>query len=371
MTPKRVGAVTEGGLDASKVVDLARRTAEPAVTILMDVAQPAAMHPETALRLRALVERALDITESWWGAEAAEGVRAQLERPELQLDPLHEAAHGLAILVTPDDGQLLRLAFPVEEEVVVDRTFATRQLFEGVARNPRYRVLVLDGHRAHLFEGQGGRLAEASSHGFPLHVEPPHEQDTPHRDLPIHDEVEKEEHRIVYRSVDEALGSACRADPLPTVVAAAERELTYFEEVTIHGEQLVGRLRGNYAHASPTELAAAVQPILEAQRATEQARVVERLREAHGRERAVFGLHAVKEAAEAGRGHLLVVEEGYTFPGHWVDGLAPGETPDEQLDIDDVVDDVIETVALAGGQIVFVDDGALADSGHMGLLLRY
>ena len=231
--PSRVGDTI---VDQSQILELARRRGEPAVTILMPVAQPAAAHPEMHLRLRALVDRALDVTETWWGADAAEGVATQLHHPDLQPDPRAEAAQGLAILVTPDDGQLLHLPFAVVEQVVVDRTFATRQLLDGIARNPRYRVLVLDGHHARMFQGEGQRLVEVRAHGFPVHVEPPHEQDTPQKDFPIHEEAEREEHRIVYRAVDDALDAACRVDPLPVVVTGAERELVLFEEITAHGE---------------------------------------------------------------------------------------------------------------------------------------
>lgn len=359
-------------LAQSQVLELARRQGEPAVTIFMPVAQPAAAHPGMELRLRALVDRALDVTETWWGADAARGVAIQLRHPELQPDPRAEAGQGLAILVTPHDGQLLHLPFAVVEQVVVDRTFATRQLLEGIARNPRYRVLVLDGHHARMFQGEGHRLVEVRTHGFPVHVEPPHEQDTPQKDLPIHEEAEREEHRIVYRAVDDALEAACRVDPLPVVVTGAERELALFGEVTAHGGRIVGRLAGNYAHTHPAELATTVRPALDAHRAAEQTRVLERLREAHGRERAVFGLSAVQEAVAEGRGNLLVVEEGFTFPGQWTDGLTPGDTPDERIDdLDEVVDDVIETVLLAGGHVEFVDDGALAGHGRIGMLLRY
>jgi hypothetical protein len=367
MPAKRADAV----LGRSQVLELASRTAEPAVTILVPLPQPLTAHPGTELRVRALVERALEITESWWGADAARRIAAQLERSQMELDLRNQRAHGLAFLVTPDDGQLLRLPFPVEEQVVVDRTFATRQLLEGIARNPRYRVLILDGHHAHLHEGQGRHLVEVTAYGFPVHVEPPHEQDTPQRDFPIRDQALEEEHRAVYRVVDRALDAASRAEQLPLVIAGAERELAFFDEVTAHGELVSGRLAGNYARTDPDRLADAVRPVLDAHFASEQAGVVECLREAHGREHAVFGLHAVKEAADEGRGHLLVVEEGFTFPGHWVDGLAPGAGPDEQLDFDDLVDDVIETVLLGGGGVEFVDDGALSDVGSIGLLLRY
>jgi hypothetical protein len=371
MTASRSGAFGVDVLDQSDVLELARRTAEPAVTILMPVAQPVVAHPDTQPRLRALLERALDIVESWWGPEVAERVSSQLERLELQLDPRSEVARGLAILATPDDGRLLRLPFGPAEQAVVDRTFATRQLLEGIARHPRFRVLVLDGHHAKFYDGQGDRLVELSRHGFPLHVEPPREWDTPQRDLPIHEEAEKEQHRAVYRAVDEALEAVSRTDPLPIVVTAAERELALFGKVTRHGDLIAGQVSGNYEHADPAELAAAVLPVLEAHRVGRHARVVERLREAHGRERAVMSLDAVRAAANEGRGHLLVVEQGFTFPRHRIDEATSGVTPEKQLEVGDVVDDVIETVLLAGGDVEFVEDGALDDCGRIGLLLRY
>jgi hypothetical protein len=362
---------TRRGLLLADVVELAQRTAEPAVTILLRVDQPAAAHPEAELRRRALVDRAIDVVGSWWGAEPGRRIARQLGRPELHPDLHHESAPGLAMLVTPDDGQLLRLPFAVTEQVVVDRTFATRQLLEGIALNPRYRVLVLDGHHARLYECQGPVAEEVTTDGFPIHVEPPHEQDSPHRDRPLHEEARREEHRFVYRVVDEALDAVGHRQPLPLVVAAARRELALFEEVTAHPGVLVGRLPGNFAHASPTEIVEATRPLLEAERAAKQTELVDGLREARGRDRAAFGLHEVTDAASAGRGHLLAVERGFTFPKEWVDGLAPGEGPDDQPDFDDIVDDVVETVLLAGGDVEFVDDGALSACGRIAMLLRY
>lgn len=357
--------------DRSQVLALARRRAEPAVTILLPVGQPTAAHPENEGRLRGLVERALEITESWWGPEPAQGVATQLERPELQLEERGETAHGLALLVTPDDGEALRLPFPVDEQVVVNRTFATRQLLEGLARHPRHRVLVLDGHRAELYEGRGRRLTEVRAHGFPVHVEPPHEQDTPQRDLPIHEEAEREEHRIVYRDVDDALEAAERADPLPVVVTAVERELAVFRDVTRHADLLAGEVTGNYAEVRPAELAEVTRPVVAAYRTVQQDEVLERVREAHGHDRAVTGLHAVKQAVEEGRGHLLVVEEGFTFPGHWVDDVVPGEAAATQPGGEEIVDDVIEAMLLAGGEVEFVPAGSLSDLEHLAALTRY
>ena len=72
--------------------------------------------------------------------------------------------------MTPHDHLVLRLPFPVEEEVIVDRSYATRPLFEGWARRVRHRVVVLDATGARLFEGEGDHVAEVEAHGFPVRV---------------------------------------------------------------------------------------------------------------------------------------------------------------------------------------------------------
>lgn len=356
-------------MERTEVLELARREAEPAVTIMLPVVQPAAAHPENPLNLRALLTQAGEIVETWWGREAAVAVRRQIDDLDLELGP-DESARGLVLLATTEDCRVLRLPFAVDPQVVVDRTFATRQILEGLARHPRFRVLVLAGHRARLLEGRAEGLHEVTDGGFPLEVTPPHEWDAPQRDRPIHEGVASEEHRFVYRAVDVALDAACASDPLPLVVAAAERELAYFDEVTRHGALVVGRVRGNYDRAGPTELAEVVRPAVETYLGELRQQAVRRLREAYGRGMAVTDLVPVRQAAVAGRGHELIVEEGLTAPKHWLGSSGPGRTEDG-VPVDDAVDDIIEAVLRSGGTVEFVESGALDDLEHIGLIVRY
>jgi hypothetical protein len=254
---------------------------------------------------------------------------------------------------------------------VANRTVATRQLFAGIARTPRARVLVLDGDDAMLYLAHGSSLVEEEGTPFPLHVEAPREWDTPHRDRPIHEEAAAEQRRVVYRAVDAALDEVDRAERLPVVVAATTRELAFFDAVTAHADRIVGRIQGNVARTRPAELAADVVAVLADHRRSVEAELVDRVREAVGQERAVTGLVAVADAAKAGRGHLLVVEDHFRFPIHLVDGLTPTAGPDAQLEIEDLVDEVVEAVLLNGGDVEFVEPGSLDDLGHVGLLLRY
>jgi hypothetical protein len=359
------------GISRDEVLDLARQRGEPAVSVLLPVPQPVAAHPETGLQLEALITRAVEQVRAWWGSDAADAVTARFADPECRIDARQESARGLALFVTPSSCTVLRLPFPVEEQVVVNRTFATRQLFAGLARTPWARVLVLDGADAHLYLAHGSSLVEAEGTPFPIHVEPPREWDTPHRDRPIHEEAAAEQRRVVHRAVDAALDEADRAERLPVVVAATTRELAFFDEVTRHADRIVGRIHGNVARTRPADLASDVVAVLAEHRRTVEGGLVDRVREAVGQDRAVTGLVAVADAAKAGRGHLLVVEDHFRFPVHLVDGLTAGAGPDTQLQVEDLVDEVVEAVLLNGGEAEFVEPGSLDDLGHIGLLLRY
>lgn len=356
-------------MERTEVVELARREAQPAVSILLPIEQPVAAHPENGPRLRALIERALGTVELQWGVEAAGRVQGRIKEadPRVEAD---ESARSLVVLATPDDCQVLRLPFGLDEQVVVNLRFATRQLLEGFARHPRVRVLVLAGSRARLYEGRGDRLREVLGHGFPLEVVPPQEWDTPKADRPIHEEAGRERHRTVYRAVDGALSTVSAADRLPVVVTGAERELAFFDEVTANADLVIGRVTGNHWRTAVGALAELVRPVVETHLAGTRGEAADRLQEAFGRGRAVIDLLEVQQAAEEGRGHDLVVEEGLRC-GDLGEAGEPGGGSGDQMPTDDVVDEIIGAVLSAGGQVDFVDPGSLGEGRHLGLVLRY
>ena len=358
-------------MEFEHIRELARSTALPAVSVFLPLDPPVAAHPELALRLRALTDEAVRATATWWGDEAAERVRAQLDDVAPVIAP-GEQARGLALFVSPADHLVLHLPFRVAEEVIVDTSYATRQLFEGWAARVRHLVVVLDEAGARAFEGEGpgGRLSEVQSHGFPVRVERPVEQDTPHRDRPRHETVRDEDRRVVERAVGAALESAHSADPRPVVLVGEERRVATLLDVCGHLD-IAGVVHGDHGSDRPDRLAELARPVLERWRTRARADACTRLRDAKGQGRAVTTVAAVLVAVAEGRGRELIVEEGLSMPRTWLDGLSPGEGPDPSIDTEDVVDDLIEQVLSAGGVVTFVDRGSLDDCGQIGLLLRW
>jgi hypothetical protein len=72
---------------------------------------------------------------------------------------------------------------------------------------------------------------------------------------------------------------------------------------------------------------------------------------------------------------LLLVEKDFIYPAH--QGAEPDSVYKEDLNmnnpfyIKDAVDDVMEKVLAAGGDVEFVSNGALKDYGHIALIRFY
>jgi len=328
---------------------LAGTVALPAVTILMPVEQRRPGNPADPLRLRELVSDAVARTDARDGPDASARLRRHLDRVAREIDWTHPGA-GLVVLATPQHASWYALPFPVRERVVVDERFATGGVLADLARAPQYRVLVLSLATSRLFQGRGAHLNEVTRAGFPVVAQDRTEADTPHRDLPIHDQRTAAA-RQAFRAVDAALGEATRGRPLPLVIVGTTRDVAHFEEVASHARNVAGHVAGSHEDTTAPELAELVAPAVEGIVARRCAAALDRLDAAIGAKRAALGLDEVRAAAREGRGLLLLVEEGAPLDGH--------------------VDEAVELVTRGGGTVVHVPPGTLAARDGVAMVLRY
>jgi len=362
---------------SSDLEKLVHTRAFPAVTILLPTQRERPGNPEDPLRLRHLVDRATkQLLKAYKRREIAPLVE-RLNAAAAEVDFMHPGA-GLAVLATADETHVFAVPFELPERVVVNERFATRDLLVGTHRAPRFRVLVLSAKRCRLLNGSGTNLTENRRGAFPLEVEPPREQDTPRKDLPIHESQGEEAYRFIFRAVDRAVEEIDAADPRPLVLVGVARDLAFFREVTRHGRSIIGRIAGNHVSDSPAALSRLVAPAVTAHFAERDAHAVSDLLEAFGAERAAFGIDDVYALALAGRGRRLIVDADYRHPVHIVDGRPvaaedPTTAPDgaDGIGVIDAVDLIAEAVLTTGGEVLFVTSDPLAQRGGIGLLLRY
>ena len=78
------------------------------------------------------------------------------------------SAHAVALCVSPAHQDTVLLGGAVEERVVIDETFATRDLVADVNRTATYRVLTISDATVRSFAGDRQRLSEERSDEWPL-----------------------------------------------------------------------------------------------------------------------------------------------------------------------------------------------------------
>lgn len=280
---------------------------------------------------------------------------------------------GLALFASEDHAEWHRLPFAVEARVAIDETYATRDLVYAFNRSPRYRVLVLSAKTTRLYEGVHERLDEIENSDFPR----PYADPDSGQPLPSGRGVDSEvAHQLLGRflaEVDEALDRIFQPDPLPFVACGVERILARFQAITRHGELLAGDVEGSHERTPANDLGAKTRPVIDAWLKVRRDRVFERLEQATGANRAAAGLQECWRVASEGRVDTLLVEEDFRVPGrvNQQGTLVPVDDSGAPGIIDDAVDELIETVLAASGQVVFFSPGRLAGRDRIAAILRY
>ncbi|RFU19955.1 baeRF3 domain-containing protein [Geodermatophilus marinus] len=262
--------------------------------------------------------------------------------------------HGIAVFVNPAVREVVRLPVPVADRVVVDPTFATRDLVRALHRTPRHLVLLLSEREARLLEGVAEDLRPPPRSPFPVLAE------GTGRDAFL-------------RRIDESLGTHLRLHPAPLVLVGAERTLARFRRVSRNLGRLAGTVTGGLTRAPLPDLVPRIREVLDAYLLSRQDEALALLDRRRSRHAVVDGIEAVWLAARRERPEMLAVEEGYVFPARLSpdgDFVTPADDVDHPDVVDDLVDEVIEVVLLRGGWVALVTDGALADHGRVALTVR-
>lgn len=342
-------------MDAVTLSELRKPRPYPAVSVLLSVHRAGTDGRPGRLRdLLAQARRRLEEDPRVPPAlvdEVMGGLRQAADRIDFK-----HAREGVALYAAPD-GERHAFALdqpPAEERVVIDHTFATRDLLAAHTRTTRYWLLML-ADRTRLWDGRADGLTEVVGRPFPMTRAPGAGED-------------------FHRAVAAALGVVNGRDPRPVVVAGTTPDQARFEDAAGGSIILAGRIDGDHSDADAAELAELARPVLAAYEDLREVAVLTELEAARSLRRYACGLTDVARLAEEGRGVHLVVERGYSVSA--VRSARGDLTPvgDDRSHgdlVEDAVDRVIETVLEYGGEVTLVSDGFLVDHARIALVVRY
>lgn len=339
---------------------LLARHGYPSVSLLLDLDPDRGPWPE---RLDALWREAGSRLAREALGDVAESTMAAL-RAEADAVAPTRWAKSVAVYAGADTAVSLSLPVRVRDRVVIDETFATRDVVHALNRSPGWWLVAVDLDRPRLWRGLG---VDVTPVPLPLDdgdLGPPDSGDPRSADRR---EVRRR------RRLDEiagAVGPAVGSSAGPLVAVGPSPTVSRFAATVTHRH--VAAVRGP-TRVPVSELVRRAEPEL---RRLEEQRCADAL-ELLGRHlaagRCATGIDAAWIQAERSGGAMLLVETGIEYPARLTpDGvLVPVEDRDEPGVIDDAVDELIEAVLARGGTAQLVPDGALDDVGRVALLTRH
>jgi hypothetical protein len=336
--------------------------AYPAVSLLLSTTPAPAMSIEDQNRLRALLDQAQARlrTEGMLGVESTVIPALQTQVAQAGAGPTSSA---VAVFASQAFASTVRLSVPVVDRVVVDPTFATRDLVRSVQHTPRHVVLLLHRHEAMLYDGVGATVRPALRSAFPLY---------PSRDAG--DAPWETAIQAFLARVDRGLGAYLRLHPAPLVLAGDENLLERLRAMSRNVTRLAGTVPTSRGETAPeTLLPDRIAPLLTDYLRSREAEALQLLADRAVAHRVVAGVQDAWRAARRERPEMLAVETGHFYPARLSadgDQLEPATDVDHPDVLDDAVDELIELVLDRGGWVALVQDGALDDYQRVALTIR-
>jgi peptide chain release factor subunit 1 len=240
------------------------------------------------------------------------GLKSDVERIRrfVQDEFVRDGAHGLAVFVDELDNlwRPLPLTESVSDSVKVNDELFLTPLVPLVGRGEGALVAVVGRERGDLYRLRGGKLepvADRTEEAPKQHDQGGWSQANYQRHVEqlVHEHLER---------VAAELDRRVRRRAERIVIVSTEETRAAFEDLLSRQvkDAVIGRTTAE-AHAAAPELLAVATPVLEAWRAGEEERAVERWREEAGRSgRAAAGWAPTLEAASDGRVELLLYRQG-------------------------------------------------------------
>ncbi len=340
----------------------------PCVTLLFNTHRTHPENKQDAITLKNLLSEAEErLSKEFEKRDISETLNYFSTLPE-QIDHNYNL-DSMAVFINEENCLIERLPIKVEDRVVIDHTFATRDLIRTLNQTESYFILTLSEQKARLFEAYTSTIVkEIKDYGFPMEN---HHYTTDKLEQSM-SKSQDNSLREFFNQVDKSFQEVYKVHPAELVIAGVERNLSFFEEVSDDPKHIITHIPRNRDHDSEHDLVQDAWPkVLDVIKERHQ-KAVEQLKIAVGQNKFSSDLNDIWNMVNQGRGDILIVEKGFFQPGK-LDGQNIVLTNDPKAPgiIDDVVDEIIEHHLMMKGKVVFVENGSLEEFDRIGLILRY
>jgi len=366
---------------------------DPSACALSFYFQPAAprnkAHKEETILTKDLVREALRKLESKKDKDKSEHARADLDRIlRLSQDLRGNGAHAKAVFACAAQGFWREYDLPAQlsgTQLSVNRHFHLKPLAQLLGAFPRLGIVLVDRHRARLFDLRLGELTEREGFFHPVSRRGRGDgfagYDAGHAERRVADET-RQHFKLVAEVLKEALEKGMFEK---WILGCQETHSPPQFEAQLHpyvAQKLLGRFPAEVTHMSREQIRAQAERIFTAaQNRRCQEALRETLSQAHGNGRGVTGLRRVLRSLEMGEVQTLLIGDNYvsqavecTGCGH-LDAHLVHLCPAcgrETREIVDVAEAILPWVIRHDIELFYVkDDPDFDQVGNIAALLRF
>ena len=338
----------------------------PVVSIVMPFDAKITPGTELKERLEQILAQVSIELEACYSREDAYPVLTQLRKLMAGLN-YSTYKKSIAIFVSPVICKVYYMDIPVHEHIAVNKPFEMRHIVECKQQANQYMVFVLSSMSIKMFVGNTGGFNRILSSTHYIAVSENH---IPERVSNFSDRSARKEVILdkFLRHADNVLGEILKSYPYPLFVLSPERTAGHFKKLTNNGRHIVGYVHGNFDDATEKTLRETIMPYIAKWEDVKQLHLLNLLDDALSAGKLAVGMRSVYKEASCKKGQLLVIERNCTSP---LKAFVGGALADHPFFIKDAIDVVIEKVLESGGDVEFVNEGALMPYRKIALIKYY
>lgn len=344
---------------------------ETCITIILNTHRTSPDNKKDPLTLKNLIK---DAETRLFADETKKDAQQLVQRlldVEAQIDHSHNL-ESLILFVNEDIAEYTRLPIVVEDRVIIDNTFATRDLIRSLHYNTNYYVLVLSRQKTRLIEAFNDKVVAEIGKPFPFENTQSYptnkaEQSNAARQTTLFAEY--------FNRVDKEVNKIRKEKPLPVLICSDEANYHEYLKVADEKQSIFDTfLNQNRVELKAHHIVDEAWKIVQKHTINKNHARKEELLKAVGSGRYLSDVNDIWKAISAGKVQTLFIEENLFQPGYMNADkitLVSDEERNTKGVVDDIYDEMIEANMEYGGDAVFLPKGELTKFDGFGAITRY
>lgn len=341
------------------------------ITIILNTHRNKQQYDLDRLQLRKLVS---DAENRLFQYESEEKARRLSKRMKDLVAQIHfdKNLDCLILFINENVTKFMHLPIQVENRVVIDSSFATRDLVRLLHMKTNYFVLVFSEYRARLLEGFDETLIQEYGSPFPM------ENDELYSTKTIELKNADLQQKLLsefYNRIDKAVNEVRNDNPKPVLLCSQEMNCAeYLKVVDLKDSIFPDFMKGNKLYMDANEIIREAWQVVRKQQFEKNRLRKQELEDALASGQYISDANEIWQATTEGRIRTVFIEESLFRPAR-IDNNTITFVSEEERNkpgvVDDIYDEIIEAIMNSGAEVVFLPKGELQEFNGLGAVTRF